>query len=73
MLLVLPFAGCVDTLQDVALPPGNMSASGRINPCHGWESDKQLCGDDEGSNTLDSSVRREMDRPHSEKGKRSDP
>jgi len=37
--------GCVDTLQDVARPPGQMNPSGTINPCHGYESDKQLCGD----------------------------
>jgi hypothetical protein len=36
---------CVDTLQDAAHPPGQMDAGGRIYPCHGWESDKQLCGD----------------------------
>jgi hypothetical protein len=36
--------GCVDTLQDAAHPPGQMDPSGTIYPCHGWESDKQLCG-----------------------------
>jgi len=42
----LLLVGCVDALQDAARPPGQMNeASGRINPCHGWEGDKQLCGD----------------------------
>ena len=45
LLLLLPIAGCVDALQDAAHPPGEMDAAGRIYPCHGWESDKQLCGD----------------------------
>lgn len=45
LLLALSFAGCVDTLQDAAHPPGQMDPSGRIYPCHGWESDKQVCGD----------------------------
>lgn len=45
LLSALVLASCVDTLQDAAHPPGQMDASGRIYPCHGWESDKQLCGD----------------------------
>lgn len=45
LIVSLSVFGCVDTLQDAARPPGEMRADGRINPCHGWERDKELCGE----------------------------
>lgn len=43
--MVIFLAGCVDTLQDAARPPGQMNPDGTINPCHGYEGDKALCGE----------------------------
>lgn len=42
-LIPLSFIACT-AIQNVADPPGTLHPDGRISPCHGWESDKQACG-----------------------------
>lgn len=43
--LAMLLLGCVDTIQDAVNPPGELNPrTGKINPCHGWESDKEACG-----------------------------
>jgi hypothetical protein len=40
-------AGCaaaIRPVRDVIAPPGEMNADGSINPCHGYRSDFQACG-----------------------------
>ena len=36
-------SGC-SAVKDVVSPPGEMSADGAINPCHGHKADAQACG-----------------------------
>lgn len=45
--LVFALAGCtavIKPLRNAASHPGEMSPSGRINPCHGYERDHERCG-----------------------------
>ncbi len=37
-------AGVVRPVRDAISPPGEMNADGSINPCHGYKSDAQACG-----------------------------
>ncbi|HEX7639851.1 MAG TPA: hypothetical protein VF457_15750 [Burkholderiaceae bacterium] len=37
-------AGVLRPVRDAISPPGQMNADGSINPCHGFRSDPQACG-----------------------------
>lgn len=41
--LAMALPGC-STVRDVVSPPGEMTADGTINPCHGHKADAQACG-----------------------------
>lgn len=45
--IAMELAGCAGALRpvrDAISPPGQMSADGSINPCHGYRSNHQACG-----------------------------